>query len=170
MDAGTIGEWTPTQLIKFVRDLNEQQPTTYLRTLRVDALEAATSLTLNGTLSFPKVLAYSRIGGAGQPAFTNSWVNYNTGGHPDAMYWKDPLGFIHLKGAIKNGTVGSSAFTLPPGYRPPEYMSFPTLSGASLATASIGRVDINTDGTVTPQTAAANGYVGLNGIYFRLTS
>ena len=46
-------------------------------------------------------------------------------------------------------------------------MTFAATAGASAAAAAFGRVDINTDGTVLPQTA--NGFASLDGIHFRLT-
>lgn len=165
----TIGDWTPTTLIKFIRDLQEQQPKTYYTQLQIDRLEVEDTLTLSGNLVVPTRSAHSKIGAQGQPGFEGTWVNWGAGGFPDAAFWKDPLGFVHLIGAVKSGTSGTTAFTLPPGFRPPAYMVFPSVKQDG-GTTSIARVDVNTDGTVVPQTAPATGYIVLNGIYFKLTT
>jgi phage minor structural protein len=96
------------------------------------------------------------------PTLLNGWVNYGSG-YETAGYYKDALGFIHLKGVIKSGTMGAAAFTLPAGYRPSYKKMFivPTAGGA-------GRVDIDTSGNVIVVSygSATNGYVSLDGIEF----
>src|SRR6185437_9150672 len=47
----------------------------------------------------------------------NGWIAYGTE-YYSAQYMKDPMGFVHIRGSIKNGTSGAVAFTLPAGYRP----------------------------------------------------
>jgi len=51
------------------------------------------------------------------PVLRNDWVNYG-GGYPEAGYYKDDLGRVHVKGMIKDGTIGTNAFYFPVGYRP----------------------------------------------------
>lgn len=51
------------------------------------------------------------------PSLLNSWANYGIGHNP-AGYFKDTLGIVHLRGLVKDGTVGQAIFTLPTGYRP----------------------------------------------------
>ncbi|MCP4710447.1 MAG: hypothetical protein GY869_17630 [Planctomycetes bacterium] len=51
------------------------------------------------------------------PAFQNSWINYGSGYNP-AQYFKDSMGIVHLRGLVKNVTLGQTVFTLPAGYRP----------------------------------------------------
>jgi phage minor structural protein len=96
------------------------------------------------------------------PTLLNGWVNYGSG-YEAAGYYKDALGFIHLKGLIKSGTMGTAAFNLPSGYRPSYRKMFivPTSGGA-------GRVDIDPSGDVIVMTygSSANGYVSLDGIIF----
>lgn len=77
------------------------------------------------------------------PSFTNSWVNSGTGTQT-AGYWKDANGTVHLRGTIKSGTNGTSAFTLPAGYRPllSEYFLI-------LMSGGVGEVVVAADGTVT---------------------
>lgn len=75
------------------------------------------------------------------PTMTNSWVAFGTG--TTAMYMKDQFGVVHLKGCIKSGTLGSSAFTLPVGYRPSVTRSFATNSNNLF-----GYINIASGGTV----------------------
>ena len=51
------------------------------------------------------------------PTLVNSWVDYDTS--RVVRYMKDSMGFVHIKGAIKSGSLGTTAFNLPVGYRPP---------------------------------------------------
>jgi len=96
------------------------------------------------------------------PTFTNNWVNYSATFN-DCGYMKDAMGFVHLRGLVKNGTDGSSIFTLPVGYRP--------IRAELLVCASedhYGRLDIATTGTVAPSAAStAPGWVCLDGITFK---
>lgn len=60
------------------------------------------------------------VGTAGQPAFENGWTHY--GGEWEAVaFRKDAQGYVHIKGLIRSGTLGTATpcFTLPVGYRPP---------------------------------------------------
>jgi hypothetical protein len=93
--------------------------------------------------------------------FTNSWVNYG-GDFFNASYIQDPGGFVHLRGVIKSGSVGSSAFTLPTGYRPTSSNGLFVV----ISNDSVGRVDIDTDGNVIPKSPSNNAYVSLEGIVF----
>ena len=93
-------------------------------------------------------------------SFDNSWVNYGAPYH-NAAYCKDAHGFVHLRGMIKDGTVGFSSFTLPAGSRPPSQVLHVAISNGAL-----GRVDILTDGTVVSKTPSSNVYVSLDGISF----
>lgn len=94
------------------------------------------------------------------PSMSNAWVNYG-GTWATAGYTKDEHGFVHLKGLIKDGTIGSAAFTLPANYRPGEDYLFGTISNDA-----IGRVAVNTSGEVIPQTPSNNTWVSLDGLSF----
>lgn len=94
--------------------------------------------------------------------FQNSWVNYASG-FQTAAYMKDSLGFVHLRGLIKSGTIPAAAFTLPAGYRP----STANLLFSVLSNSAAGRVDINTSGTVNIQAPSSNVWVSLQGITFQ---
>lgn len=95
------------------------------------------------------------------PTFTNSWINYDTTVFQAAGYMKDSLGFVHLRGLVKNGTVSSAIFTLPAGYRPLKQLLF-----SAVINGSAGRIDIMPSGVVIPSIIASNAYVQLDGFSF----
>lgn len=99
------------------------------------------------------------IGAAGEPGYQNGWTTL-TGNNVPAAFFKDPNGLVHIRGLITSGTA-AAAFTLPAGYRPYRdgYRNVvSTNSGAD-------RADVNTDGTVIPQTSkAGGGWFDLSGI------
>lgn len=101
------------------------------------------------------------VGGTGQPAFENSWVNYDTLTFYGARFWKDPMGLVRIEGLIKSGTIPAAAFTLPVGYRPSNGHLFAVISNGA-----IGRVDVAPTGQVVVQ-AGNNAYVSLAGIAFK---
>lgn len=81
------------------------------------------------------------LGGVG---FQNSWVNF--GGGPDTIaYMKDALGFVHVRGAMKSGTINTTAFTLPVGYRPGNTVAFATTSNNLF-----GSITVDSSGNVNP--------------------
>jgi hypothetical protein len=89
---------------------------------------------------------------------TNGWLQYGSPYAP-AGYWKNTDGVVYLRGVVKSGPVTGSAakspgwtprsaanaaiFTLPVGYRPDKGLVIPVISNNT-----VGRIDINTDGTV----------------------
>ena len=90
----------------------------------------------------PITEAWHEIGAGGEPAFQNSWVNYGEsapyGTYPNAGFYKDPSGRVHLRGVVKSGSVGNYAiFTLPAGYRPSGLMSFMGWSGSGAGFALV---------------------------------
>lgn len=86
------------------------------------------------------------VGAAGEPAFQNSWVNFDTPSSTsrDARFRKFPDGRVRITGVVKSGTNGASAFTLPAGYRPPRT----TLSFVVEQSGGIGFVHVGNDGAV----------------------
>ena len=92
--------------------------------------------------------------------FTNSWSDYSASSYA-ASYCIDGWGFVHLRGAIKNASAsGTSAFTLPVGYRPSYNKNLPSDCYAG----AYGRVTISPDGSVTPY--GDYRYISLDGISF----
>jgi hypothetical protein len=82
------------------------------------------------------------------PTLAGTWVNFG-GGYNNAGYWKDSTGRVHLRGMIKSGTIGTTAFTLPSGYRPSATCRF-----AAESNSAYGICTIDSAGVVTP--AAGN--------------
>jgi hypothetical protein len=60
-------------------------------------------------------------------------------------------------GTIKDGVVGSAAFTLPVSYRPPNITAYSTIQGAGV----FGYININADGTFIPQNGTNNYWINL---------
>lgn len=85
------------------------------------------------------------VGGSGEPAFANAWVNFG-GTEQPARFWKDPMGIVHVQGLIKTGTIATKAFTLPAGYRPGADLMFGTVSNNAF-----GRITVLANGDVIPQ-------------------
>jgi hypothetical protein len=114
------------------------------------------------------------VGGTGEPAFQNSWVHFDSGtGTPGGGTQRD-VGFyrhagrVHLQGVTKTGASGTTAFTLPAGYRP--ITARLMMVAASGGTAWIA---INSDGTVVPTNTLGSGvatYCFLDGVSFRYGS
>lgn len=159
----TIKDWTAAFLTRFIRDLFINQPPGFLPNLRAEKVTVTQKLVIADELEVTREPTFRSIGGTGQPAFTNSWTNFGAGWQA-AQFWRDPLGWVHLRGIIKSGVVGSAAFTLPPGYRPIGNETYVVRSNGTT-----GGLDVLADGTVTPQSPSNNTYVSLSGIQFRTT-
>lgn len=100
-----------------------------------------------GTRCYSSDTGVKRAVGSGSPAagFTNSWAN--TGGtRPAAAYWFDHEGYLCIEGTIDTGTVTSSAFTLPVGYRPAVNYIIPATANDAFA-----NFEVNAAGTVVPR-------------------
>ena len=96
------------------------------------------------------------------PTYANGWSAYDTTTYLGAFYKKDAQGYVHLRGMIKGGTVGVTAFTMPAGYRPGHTALF-----AVAQNNAFGRVDINTAGAaVVSNINTSNAWVSLNGITY----
>lgn len=93
--------------------------------------------------------------------FQNGWQNYG-GVWATAQYYRDREGRVHLKGLIRSGTIGTTAFNLPAQYRPAQQLLFDAISNNGQ-----GRVEILTNGNVLISTVSSNVYVSLDGISFR---
>lgn len=88
--------------------------------------------------------------------FTNSW----TAGSPAPAYQR--IGnFVVLRGVMVSGTAGSTAFTLPSGYRPLTTSAFGSTNGGG--TATFAGIVVATSGTVT---SGQSGNVWLNSVIF----
>jgi len=96
------------------------------------------------------------------PTLINSWANIG-GSSNVAGYAKDTIGNVHLKGIIRYGSVPSTAFTLPIGYRPPvETFRFGITAGG------LAYFTLKTDGSV-EVTTGNNTFISLDGVQFETT-
>jgi hypothetical protein len=64
-------------------------------------------------------------------SYVNSWTTFNAS-FEDAQYMKDTLGFVHVRGIVKDGTSGTTVFTLPAGYRPLKEITAPAITIAGI--------------------------------------
>ncbi|MEH7207617.1 DUF859 family phage minor structural protein [Priestia megaterium] len=97
------------------------------------------------------------------PSMQNSWANYFS-----LAYMKTWDNVVHFRGMIRNGAVGTTAFTLPAGCRPTVNNQVFYMTQANGYQV---RVDINTDGTVTVTSVTGGGtfdnsWISFNGISF----
>lgn len=97
-------------------------------------IDMATQAELNVAVAVEAVTTVS--------SFSGTWV-ISSGALP-ATYYKD-RGRTYLGGAVKSGTSGTSAFTLPPSYSPSAQVEFPVVASGGIAEVVIG-----SDGTVKP--------------------
>jgi hypothetical protein len=78
----------------------------------------------------------------------NGWVNapgYTT------QYRK--IGdIVYLRGRVQGGTMQTTCFTLPSGFRPPMQMDMATASADAGGNWIFGQIQIGTDGQVNPRT------------------
>lgn len=89
----------------------------------------------------------------------NNWVEYNNN-YNSPGYRIDSNGFVHLKGVVKGGTVGTVICSLPTGYRPKKTNIFPVVSNND-----IGRIDVEESGNV-KLVFGSGVFVSLDGITF----
>lgn len=110
------------------------------------------------------------VGAAGEPAFVNSWVNYDnsaatpgTAAQRNARFRKDANGKVRLAGIVKSG-VSAGIFTLPVGYRPPSNVTFTCEASGGMA-----GVQADPNGLVSAFNhtgASVAAYVFLDGVEF----
>lgn len=108
----------------------------------------------------PQVESRKKVGTTGNAVFAGSWVNFG-GTNESAQYYRDPWGRVYIGGIVKSGTIGTTIFTLPAGYRPEEAKIYPVVSNGVF-----GICTVNPDGTVVAS-AGNNTYFTLSGISFR---
>lgn len=151
-----------TLIANVIRDVLRTDPPKSLPNMTVDTLTVNDALTLKGAVD-DQTSPWHYIGHGGEPAFANSWVNFDGPGGRHARFRKLPNGFVVLSGIISGGTIGAPAFTLPPGYRiPSNYNStwFPVVSNAAF-----GAVNVSADGNIQPQ-VGSNVWLFLDGVMF----
>lgn len=97
------------------------------------------------------------------PIWANGWMDYDANNYSPAGYQKRSDGLVSLRGLIKSGTMGVSAFQLPPGFRPKSKILRYAMNGTSAD--RVGRLDITTDGQVIPVNGG-NAWFSLDGVTF----
>jgi hypothetical protein len=85
------------------------------------------------------------------PTLTNGWVDSATGG--PAVGFRLIGTRVVMRGNVKSGTLNTSAFTLPVGYRPTA-----TISGCSESNSAFGVWIVTAAGAVTPATGSNLGW------------
>ena len=93
---------------------------------------------------------WSEIPGSGAPGF-----------------YRDGLGFVHLRGALRLSGGEAVAVVLPAGARPGTVKRFPAYSENDASQPVVAGVTIEPDGEVRPAGAALDTLVSLDGISFR---
>lgn len=91
---------------------------------------------------------------AWQPlTLSNGWAAFG-GMYVAPRYMKDSLGFVHVEGLIKGGTMGQIAATLPAGYRPSAAHYW-----GSASSGVIGIADVTASGTITPRVGSSGSFM-----------
>jgi hypothetical protein len=157
----TLSDLTVSWLTRFIQQQLQLYPVTSLETFTAEELTVVNKLIVQDLVDFQGYKTLRFVGASGQPAYSNSWVSYGAP-YANGSFLLGPDNFVRLHGTIKNGTLGSSAFTLPPGYRPSATIPFLVLSNGAA-----GRVDVGADGTVTPLSPSSNLSVVLDQIIFQ---
>ena len=112
-------------------------------------LIVSNDLTVTGTVNSQTISdsGWIFVGDTGAPAFENSWQDYDgdyTEGGYGSCRFRKINGVVYLEGLATSGTVGSTIFTLPAGYRP-----FGIVITHSLTSGNgSSRLDVNTSGNV----------------------
>jgi hypothetical protein len=83
-----------------------------------------------------------------EPTFLNGFLNFDTT-YEQAGYLKDD-GFLHIRGLVKSGTIGTVIFYLPRDYRPSKTVIVGTVSKD--ISEVVSRVTITPDGAVVATT------------------
>lgn len=130
-----------------------------------------------GTTS-PAVEAW-RVMAGGTPGVQGNWTNYGAP-YEAAAYCKDPAGWVHMKGLLKNvggysfGAASANLLSLPAGYRPGARRKLPCPGFDAGAGNCIFHVMFDQTGmfwldSATPGGAngAVGAYVFLDNIHFR---
>lgn len=86
------------------------------------------------------------VGGADEPAFQGTWVNFDVATYRGLRFWKDPMGMVHVEGVVKSGAMPSTIIILPAGYRPGAPLAF-----AAHTNSGHGQVDVAATGNVVAQ-------------------
>lgn len=76
------------------------------------------------------------------PTLVNGWTQSDSANYP-VQYFKDSLGFVHVRGRLGTGANNTVAFTIPSGYRPSKTVQFVLSDGSSVG---MGKASISSYG------------------------
>lgn len=93
--------------------------------------------------------------------FKNGWANSSSVDGP-AGYAKDSLGVVHLRGLIRHGSSGTTAFVLPKSLRPKHDLYLLVY----LAGGNFGPLEIHPNGSVIPFGENPTSGTSLDGVSF----
>lgn len=92
------------------------------------------------------------------PTYANSWVDLG-GGNATGAFRKVGTRVV-MRGTIKSGTINTTAFTLPVGYRPTATVVF-----ACASNGAFGELSVASTGVVVP-VVGSNTFFCLDGVIF----
>lgn len=95
--------------------------------------------------------------------FTGGWSKYADANYSNVSYRK-ASDIVQLRGLAAGGSVPSSIFTLPSGFRPPAYLAIAVASNNAF-----GRITVGADGTVLCDVGSPT-WVSLDGVHFSTTA
>ncbi len=96
------------------------------------------------------------VDATGEPAFENSWVNFESN-NPVASF-KKLDGVVFIKGTVKDGSAADDdMFTLPESYRPDEKRAIVSVSQSGICT-----ITVDTDGTVKAGSGGSTTWTHIN--------
>ena len=142
-------------------------PTRNQEVIWVDTDESPPAVTRDINMEPPHI-----VGQPGEPAFQNSWVNFDTSVYPagrSARFRKYPDGRVRLAGLIRGGANGSVMFTLPVGYRPyAAGTNSPLTIAVTNASGGLANISVDTNGGVSayPISPATLSNIYLDGFEF----
>lgn len=93
------------------------------------------------------------------PATMFNWVNANAS-YESASFMKDSMGFVHVRGFVRNTGGSTTVFTLPTGYRPAGIHPVSTIGDSAVAA-----FEVRPDGQVVQTIGSAASYLVLNAIF-----
>jgi hypothetical protein len=107
------------------------------------------------------------------PTLLNGWVNVSSSTFTSARYRLNG-DRVEVEGLVGGGAYSVAIFTLPAGYRPSKNFVFTCFGSGANGAIGAFRVDVQPDGTVLVQAAAAGttgppSYMTLTGIQFSIT-
>lgn len=109
--------------------------------------------------------AWNTIGGAGQPAFQNSWADAGGGNAPA---FRKSKGLLYLKGVVTGGVSGATIFTLPAAFRPAHAPFLSATSYTSATTFETGLLSVDGSGHVYCDFTGSPDFISLDGIVISL--